>query len=121
MNPLLLGIGSVVLHELAHLAVARFQGLKVKRVGVTWKGPYIVREAGSRLQNLRVCLAGPLLNVFLALVFWRICPTFAICNLVLGTFNLLPFPGSDGKRAWLLLPMAPDLADHSRPLASPQE
>ena len=106
MNPLLLGISAVVLHELSHVAVAYAQGLKVKRVGITWKGPYIVREAGSRAQNLRVCLAGPLANLVLALLCWHVALPFAMCNLVLGAFNLLPIPGSDGQRAWQLLPIA---------------
>jgi Zn-dependent protease len=106
MNPLLLGISAVVLHELSHVAAAYAQGLKVKRVGVTWKGPYIVREAGSRSQNLRVCLAGPSANLVLALLCWHVALPFAVCNLVLGAFNLLPIPGSDGQRAWQLLPVA---------------
>jgi Zn-dependent protease len=104
MNPFFIGVAAVVLHELSHVIVARMQGLKVKRVGITWKGPYIVREAGSRQQNLRVCLAGPTMNVLLGLACWRVAPVCAFCNLVLGGYNLLPIPGSDGLRAWRLLP-----------------
>jgi Zn-dependent protease len=105
MNPFLLGVSAVVLHELSHVAMARMQGLKVKRAGVTWKGPYIVREAGTPQQNLRVCLAGPAANLLLAFVCSHFAPVFAFCNLVLGVYNLLPVPGSDGLRAWRLLPM----------------
>jgi Zn-dependent protease len=105
MNPFLLGVSAAVLHELSHIAMARMQGLKVKRAGITWKGPYIVREAGTPEQNLRVCLAGPAANLLLAFVCSHIAPVFAFCNVVLGAYNLLPIPGSDGLRAWRLLPM----------------
>lgn len=100
----MVGLAAIVLHELSHVAMARFEGLKVKRCGVSWKGPYIVREPGSHWQNLRVCLAGPVANLVLAVVCWRIAPAFALCNMVLGAFNLLPIPGSDGQRALHLLP-----------------
>ena len=105
MNGFLLGVSAVALHELSHVAMARMQGLKVKRVGVKWKGPYIVREAGTPEQNLRVCLAGPAANLLFAFMCSRVAPVFAFCNLVLGAYNLLPIPGSDGLRAWRLLPI----------------
>jgi Zn-dependent protease len=120
MNDLLLGISAVILHELSHVATARLQGLKVKRFGVTWKGPYIVREAGTWRQNLRVCLAGPLVNLLVAAVCWRSAMTFAVCNLVLGGFNLLPIPGSDGHRAWRLLPFAAANPVSGRAVAAPE-
>ena len=106
MNGLLLGISAVLLHEMSHIIAARAQGLRIRRLGISWKGPYIVRQAGSWQQNLRVCLAGPLVNLVLALAFWHVAPGFALCNIVLGGFNLLPIPGSDGHRAWQLLPIA---------------
>lgn len=120
MNSFLLGVVAVVLHELSHVVVARAQGLKVRRIGVTWKGPYIVRESGTWLQNLRVSLAGPVANLLLAALFWRIVPIFGLCNLVLGAFNLLPIPGSDGHRAWQLLPVAPGKVVRTGQVAMPE-
>lgn len=104
MNDLVAGILAVVLHEVSHVIAARLQGLRVKRFGINWKGPFIVREAGAWQQNLRVCLAGPAVNLILGFLCWHIATAFAVCNLVLAGFNLLPIPGSDGSRAWKLLP-----------------
>jgi membrane-associated protease RseP (regulator of RpoE activity) len=46
-------VATVVLHELAHVAVARSLGSKVKRVGICFKGAYIVRESGPPLLKTR--------------------------------------------------------------------
>jgi Zn-dependent protease len=78
--------------------------VSVKRVGVTWRGPYIVREAGTDAQNIMISLAGPLANVaalYVALRFYA--PLgfpwpFCLLNLAMGFFNLLPLPCSDGLR-----------------------
>jgi Zn-dependent protease len=121
MIPLLVGLSAVVLHELAHVIAARMQGLDIKRAGIAWKGPYIVREAGTRWQNFRVCLAGPVVNLLLALVCRHVAPGFALCNLVLGGFNLLPIPGSDGARAWRLLPRPEGSGGRPRIIAAAPE
>lgn len=93
------GLFAIILHELSHIAVAKLVGLKVKRVGINWKGPYVARECGNDLQNLQVSLAGPVSNLLLATAFWTVAPTFAMANLVIGAFNILPIPSSDGRRA----------------------
>jgi hypothetical protein len=100
---LLSGLAALALHEGAHIAVARLQGLAIKHVGISWKGPYVVREPGSRQSNICISLAGPLMNVVIAMVFWHTAPTFALCNAVLGIFNFLPIPQSDGLRALRLI------------------
>jgi len=91
---------SVALHEGAHLFMAWFCGLQIKRLGVNWKGVYLIREAGLPVQNLQVTLAGPLANLAIAALFWSAWPWFGLCNLVLGLSNLLPLPGLDGHRAY---------------------
>ena len=88
---------AVILHELAHIVMARIHGLQIKKIGITWKGPYIMRESGTDIANLHVSLAGPMVNLLLAFTFMT-CPTFAVVNIILGIFNL-PIPGSDGYRA----------------------
>lgn len=90
---------SLIVHEAAHVATALALGLRVRRVGVSLKGPYIVREPGTPWENALVSLAGPGINLLIALLFWDVAPQFALINLVLGAFNLLPFPHSDGRRA----------------------
>lgn len=60
---------SVVLHELAHVAMAWVHGLRVKKIGLSWKGPYIVRECGGPIANLHVSLAGPMVNLLMVFTY----------------------------------------------------
>jgi Zn-dependent protease len=92
-------IAAVVLHEAAHIAMAWVLRVKIYRVGMSWRGPYIRRESGTDRQNLAISLAGSGVNLALALAMLHISPSFALNNLVLGIWNLLPFPASDGSRA----------------------
>jgi Zn-dependent protease len=98
----LLGLSVIGLHETAHIATAMLFGLTIKRVGLSWKGPYIVRESGSPGANLITTLAAPLFNLLLA-VLWPIAPDFAMVNLIFGLSNLIPYGGSDGQRAWRMV------------------
>lgn len=92
---------AIVLHELAHVLLATVCGLRVKRVGIGWIGPYIVRERGTATVNACVALAGPVANLALAFAFWQTAPLFAQVNLILGAYNVLPFiPRTDGRHAW---------------------
>jgi hypothetical protein len=85
---------SVLLHELAHVVMAKALGVRVKRVGLSWKGPYIVREPGTPAQNMCIAPAGPAVNALLMLV-----PGWLLINLALLVPNLV-MKESDGKRAW---------------------
>jgi Zn-dependent protease len=80
--------------------MARELGLRIKRVGITWRGPYIVRESGTPNANVLVSAAGPWVNLVLAALLWQSCYSFAFANLVLGLSNLMPTPNSDGRRIW---------------------
>ena len=64
-------VASLVLHESAHLAMAYLTGVRVKHIGLSWKGPYIVRESGTPIQNTFISLAGPGINLALCLLFWH--------------------------------------------------
>ena len=98
---LLACVFAIVLHELAHIGLARACRLRVKRVGISWIGPYLVREQGTAAINICVTLAGPVSNLLCAVAFWRAAPLFAQVNLILGSYNLLPFiPQTDGRRVW---------------------
>lgn len=95
---------ALILHEIAHVLCAFAIGLRIKKVGLSWKGPHIVREQGKPLENAVVSLAGPLINIINSVLFWRISPLFAQVNLILGLSNIMPFvPESDGQRAWKAL------------------
>jgi Zn-dependent protease len=93
------GIVAVALHEIAHLAMASALGVRIHQVGISWKGPFLRRAPGNNVQNLAITLAGPGINVLLGVLLHHIHPGFALSNLVLGLFNLLPIPHSDGARA----------------------
>ncbi|MGD1071405.1 MAG: hypothetical protein ABSB15_14790 [Bryobacteraceae bacterium] len=99
---LLIGLLVLLLHEAAHLATALSLGINVKRIGVSWKGMYIVRDPGPPLANMLTTLAGPFLNLLLA-VMWPTRHEFAFMNMIFGLTNLFPFGGSDGQRALTLL------------------
>jgi len=98
-------IFAIVLHELSHIAIASALGVKVKRVGLSWRGPYVVRECGSPAQNVAISLAGPVANIVTAFLCLLVGQGVNLClaSLVLGAFNLLPVPSSDGLRAARLL------------------
>jgi len=92
----------LLLHEAGHLIAAISLGIRVRRIGVSWKGMYIVREAGPPLANMITTFAGPYLNLLLA-VAWPAAPMFALMNLIFGLTNLIPLAGSDGQRALTIL------------------
>jgi hypothetical protein len=39
------------LHEIGHVCLCRRLGLQIRRFGLTWRGPYIVRESGTRTRT----------------------------------------------------------------------
>jgi Zn-dependent protease len=100
------GLLAIILHEAAHIVSARSFGITVKRVGVSWKGVYIVRESGPPMANMITTLAGPFMNLLLACA-WPISHEFALMNLLLGLSNLIPIAGSDGQRAWVMAARRP--------------
>jgi len=96
---LLLGVIAMAFHEVGHLIAAPLVGIKIKTVGLRWKGLYTVREAGPPAKNLIVSLAGPAVNLAL-LAGWPLSHQFGLANFCFLFFNLLPMEGSDGDRVW---------------------
>ena len=91
-------LAGLAAHESAHIVTAYMFGLRVKRAGITWRGPYIVREQGDSVTNIVVSAAGPVANLAIAAFAWHSFAWFAIANFVLGASNLLPLPSADGGR-----------------------
>ena len=91
------GLLAMTLHEGGHVLVALIVGVRVKTVGIRWRGFYTVREAGPPEKNILVSLGGPVANLLLALA-WPLSPVFGLSNLCMGFCNLLPVRGSDGDR-----------------------
>lgn len=112
---LLAGAGSVVplvalsalCHELGHLGALRLAGAAVESVHLTAFGAEI--RADTRYlpygREILCTLAGPAVNLMLALVLARVTGDYVLAgaNLLLGLFNLLPIPSLDGGRTLLLL------------------
>lgn len=94
-----LGLIAMTFHEAGHLFAAPLAGVRIKTVGLKWKGLYTVREPGTPAQNMIVSLAGPFTNLVL-LAFWPLSHKFGLANLCFAFFNMLPIEGSDGERIW---------------------
>lgn len=99
----LLVVASVMAHEMGHFVVAKAFGVPVKRVGLNFKGGYILREcASSRKAETLITLAGPSVNLLLFAAFAYAPPKFswwvAFMNLLLALVNLVPIGKTDGAR-----------------------
>lgn len=100
---LVLGLfGSVALHELGHSLVARAKGGYIHEIvlypfGGAAKISNIPREPKD---EILVALAGPAVSLVLAIIFWQIpwLYYFALVNLMLFLFNVLPVFPMDGGR-----------------------
>ena len=94
----LLGVLAMTLHEAGHWIAALAVNVKVKAVGLCWKGLYTVREAGPPAKNLIISLAGPFSNIVLMILWGHFYSHFSEANMCFAVINLLPIRGSDGDR-----------------------
>lgn len=98
---------SALCHELGHLGALRLAGAEVERFRLTAFGAEL--QADTRYlpygREVLCTLAGPAVNLLLALVLARVSGDYVLAgaNLLLGVFNLLPIPSLDGGRALYLL------------------
>ena len=121
----LIVFGSVVLHELGHAVVALRSGLTVKSIlllpigGITFIEEPFGTAKRNPARDIRIALAGPLVNIVLAIggivLLSALAPqidllsrpflysanlprSFVWANIFLATFNLLPAYPMDGGR-----------------------
>ena len=98
---------SAVCHELGHLTGLYLAGAAVESFRLTAFGAEI--RADTRYlpygREILCTLAGPVVNLLLALVLARVAGDYILAgaNLLLGCFNLLPIPSLDGGRTLYLL------------------
>lgn len=90
--------GSILAHELGHLAALKAAGVRIHRLRLTASGASIRTEPMSYRQELLTAAAGPAVNVLLSCFFLHRVPAAALINLALLTYNLLPFYPLDGGR-----------------------
>lgn len=103
LSAMLVGVPAMILHECGHIAAAHLCGVKVKKIGISWIGLFVLREPGPRWANLLISCSGPLVNLLLGAALWNTMPAFAQVNLFVGIGSLVPFPKSDGRRILALL------------------
>lgn len=96
---LLLGCLAMAFHEAGHWIAAAAVGVRVKAVGLCWKGLYTVREPGPPAKNFIISLAGPFANIVLMILWGHFYSQFSMANLCFAVCNLVPIRGSDGDRA----------------------
>lgn len=114
---------SLVLHELAHTAVARLLSVPVHGIGIKFVGAYTYRRYASRpLHDVIIAAAGPAASLVLTFASFfvpRVGIWLAEWNLGIALLNLLPLPGTDGYRilktifrpdAAIYAPKVPDAA-----------
>ncbi|MBO8183173.1 MAG: M50 family metallopeptidase [Archaeoglobus sp.] len=102
---------AVLFHELSHSIIGRRRGVKVKGIILFIFGGVSMLEEMPKepRKEIEIAFAGPLLSIFLGVLFYGISLTqipilaefsrvFAIYNLVLALFNLLPAFPLDGGR-----------------------
>ncbi len=103
-NFFILTIICAFLHESIHVITILFFGGNVKSASLSLFGGNIVTDGKAGLSDLQeaiVSLSAPLFNIFLGFIFlcvFKINEEFALMNLLLGCFNLMPFYTFDGGR-----------------------
>jgi len=90
---------ATIVHEAGHYIMAQLRGVRVKQLGISWIGPYLMRERGSSTDNILIAFAGPATN--LLFFVWSVLTGDSISaasQLFLGVTNLVPVAGLDGHR-----------------------
>lgn len=92
-----------ILHELGHLAAICACGNSVRKISFDAFGIKIIpgeNNINSVKADIMILLSGPMMNFISALIVYiinkRVCSSFVTVSLIIGTFNLFPFPVLDG-------------------------
>lgn len=112
-----MALAACAAHELGHIAAIRLLGGTIKEIRLTAIGAELVLAGPlAYWQEGLSALAGPGINLLLALASCHFTLTFAGLNLALALFNLLPVGRLDGGRAvycTLALLAGPGAADRA--------
>ena len=121
---LLPSLFAVTIHEVAHLFAMWLVDLAPKRIRLIPASVQIVRKFGASFKNeIFIALMGPAANLLLFAVLYFnflsfgnvMVQYYALINLVVGVFNLIPVVGLDGGT--VLLELLSRKMDYSRATA----
>ena len=101
-------------HEMGHVVACWAAGAPVQRLQIGFGGAVLQTPPMSYTAECLCALAGPLVNLILCLALLRHWPAFALVNLLLAIYNLMPLAPLDGGRALrclLLLTVSPAVTD----------
>lgn len=112
---LLISILSSFLHEAVHIILILICGGGISEFSLTLFGGKIERKQNLRLSNSKeaiISLSAPAINIIAgALTYTFGFEKAGLINLIIGTFNILPFYDFDGGRG--LFYILSDYLDHS--------
>jgi len=89
---------AALIHELSHILMLKLLCVPIFGIRVGARGAVLSTGAMTNQQELLCALAGPV-GSFSVLILIRLFPRLALCALVQGLYNLLPFYPMDGGRA----------------------
>jgi len=107
---------SVSAHEAGHLLALTLLRARVHKLRLTFSGAVLVTEPLRYSQEIAAAAAGPAVNALLLALFAKAEPQTAFVNLLLLSYNLLPFYPLDGGRilrAVLHLLLSADTAEQT--------
>jgi stage IV sporulation protein FB len=94
---------AIICHEAGHAAAAQAVGLEWRPFArLPWKIGVAVVAPGPGIRprdDLVIALAGPAASALLAAFTFQVAPWLSLLSAMLAVLNLLPFPGTDGRRA----------------------
>lgn len=108
-------LATILLHELGHFAVSKSLGYRLESFVLLPQGAQIYgkQQFFSYNDEIKIALAGPLVNVIITVVLvasWWIFPIsyasteiFAFCNIITALFNILPILPLDGGRVFVAI------------------
>ena len=89
---------SVTVHEAGHLLALAILRARVHKLRLTFSGAVLVTEPLRYSQEIIAAAAGPAVNALLLVIFANTEPLTAFVNLLLLSYNMLPFYPLDGGR-----------------------
>ena len=94
---------AAVLHELGHILVLRVLRIPICGLSLGGSGAALRADLTGAAREAWAIFAGPGTNLLLLFCCRRLFPGFALCNLALAVYNLLPVLPLDGGRLCAML------------------